>query len=567
MKIMMRRITFCILTVVVIGIQVYCAKQGFPPGGPVDKRPPFVVSTVPASNAVNVPLDTQIEIRFSEPVQKQSVEGAVFITPNPGRDMKYKWRGKRLRLRLPGQLRTNRTYVITIGTGVKDMRNNAMAKSFTLAFSTGADLDVCEIAGNVFGEGRVEGTQIWAFDLAENSMPDPSSQEPLYVTQAGAQGDYLFTNLATGRYRAFAVIDRDVNQTYDPEYDALGVASKDIELNEKALRVTDVNFKLAVRDTTKPTLVSAAATDRHHIDLKFSESLMPTGISDSLNYIIFAGMDTLRIIEVYLDERNPSYVHLVNAGQKDSVEYTVRVGEFCDLAGHALDTSGVTVSFQGIGVPDTTQPKIISITPPDSSIGIALDSPIEIFFSEPMDRASIETELTISDSLGNSVPGSFDWPNGVHMIFTADSAFKSLMAYSLSMPVDSVFDLFSNALSDTLFHKIFTTLNKDTLTEISGSVIDPDSSAQGDFFLTAKSVERGGAVYERQIPADGKYVFPNILPGIYRIELFRDEDGNGRYSYGEAVPFVPAERFYVYPDSIKVRSRWPNEGNDIFMPK
>ena len=57
-----------------------------------------------------------------------------------------------------------------------------------------------------------------------------------------------------------------------------------------------------------------------------------------------------------------------------------------------------------------------------------------------------------------------------------------------------------------------------------------------------------------------------LLPGHYFLDCFRDSDGNGRYSYGHTFPFVPAERFAVYPDTVVLRSRWPNEGNDIILP-
>jgi len=72
-------------------------------------------------------------------------------------------------------------------------------------------------------------------------------------------------------------------------------------------------------------------------------------------------------------------------------------------------------------------------------------------------------------------------------------------------------------------------------------------------------------LYNISIDEPGNYQFDHILPGIYVIKGFRDADSNGVYSYGQAIPFCPAERFFVYPDSIKVRSRWPNEGNTIIL--
>ena len=72
---------------------------------------------------------------------------------------------------------------------------------------------------------------------------------------------------------------------------------------------------------------------------------------------------------------------------------------------------------------------------------------------------------------------------------------------------------------------------------------------------------------KKQIILDkpGPYQFEKLFPGLYLIYGFRDRDGNGEYSYGKVIPYQPAERFFFFPDTIKTRSRWPNEGNDITL--
>jgi len=96
-------------------------------------------------------------------------------------------------------------------------------------------------------------------------------------------------------------------------------------------------------------------------------------------------------------------------------------------------------------------------------------------------------------------------------------------------------------------------------------VVDPDSTANGRIFLKAQQNAKDGQTYEMQLSEPGPYEFSGILPGTYSLEGFRDRDNNGEYSFGQAFPFQPAERFVVYPDTIKVRARWPNEGNDIVI--
>ena len=73
-----------------------CARQMPPPGGPIDRTPPVVVSTEPADAATDVPLDRRIRIEFSKGMDRRSVERAVFISPQPARAPQMRWDGKTL---------------------------------------------------------------------------------------------------------------------------------------------------------------------------------------------------------------------------------------------------------------------------------------------------------------------------------------------------------------------------------------------------------------------------------------------------------------------------------------
>jgi uncharacterized protein (DUF2141 family) len=128
-------------------------------------------------------------------------------------------------------------------------------------------------------------------------------------------------------------------------------------------------------------------------------------------------------------------------------------------------------------------------------------------------------------------------------------------------------DIFGNSIADSVFQKHVVTVNPDTFTAIMGSIQDRDTTAQGPFVLRAVSVKNRDRVWLYEITEDDNdYAFRDIMPGQYIIDVYRDEDENGRFSRGEPFPFQPAERFTVYPDTIEVRARWPNEGNNIQFP-
>jgi hypothetical protein len=550
--------------ILIIIIYIACARQGMPPGGPVDKKPPFIVSTIPKSDTTNVPLDTKIEIKFNEAVDPTSCEESIFITPFPGDDVKYKWRGSRLRIVLPQKLLPNRTYVIAIGAGTKDRRNNTMKDSFVLAFSTGPVLDKASVTGQVFADATTKGIHIWAYDLKDDAQPDPAKQFPLYITQTGETGNFRLANLAFGSYRIFAVADRELNNRYDAEYDLLGVAARDVQLSAETPDAYGLFIRTSVHDTTQPRLRAAVALDRNHLDLRFSEPMAANPPLTLDDIIITGSQDTLQIRDAYLDERSAAYLHIITEAQKADERYTVKIDNAMDLAGFSIPPDSNITAFTGSAKADSTKPQFLAVVPQDSAKFVPLNSKIEMLFSEKMDSRSVEKSLFVADTTGDTIAGRWSWKNGAHVIFTP-KALKAMTLYQVSLTCDSTLDAFANRLADTLVVKRFTTVNPDTLSEISGALTDSDTTDSGKFFLQAQS--KSGYVYDQWLENKGEYRFQNIMAGIYTLSAFRDRDGNGKFSYGEAWPFQPAERFYVFPDSIQVRSKWPNEGNNLVFPK
>ncbi len=541
-----------------------CAKQGFPPGGPVDRIRPEIIATLPKSDSTGVGIDTRVWIHFSEAVDHRTCEESIFITPLPTEPVHYKWRGSRLEIRFAEPLLENRTYVITVGTGTRDRRNLTMAASHTLAFSTGDSLDRGSIRGTVHADTPIEGTQVWAYDLETQADPDPGKIKPLYVTQCSALGSFNLDYLALGRYRIFAVADRDRSGTYDAERELIAVAPRDILLDAASPRLSGLVLRAALGDTTPPELAGATAPDRHHVSLRFSERLDKAGMEDRANYLIHTAADTLAVLEAFLDFRNAAYVHLLTAPQTAGASYMVHVKQGRDLAGFALVADSSSAVFTGSALDDSLKPYFIQAVPEDKSRNHPLDTPVTLIFSEAMDRLWCESAFVLQDTGKAAIRGRFTWPNAATLRFQPDSLLKPEQLYRVQVAEDSMRDRNGMRLADTLVTIAFHTLNPDTLTEISGSVVD-EASGAGKLYLRARAEK--GPVYEVWLENEGFYRFAAIMPGRYSIDFYRDEDGNGRFSHGIPFPWQPAERYAVYPDTIVVRSRWPNEGNDLRLPR
>lgn len=536
-----------------------CARQGFPPGGPADKTPPAVVHTNPKMDTTAVPLDSAVELLFSEAVDRRSCEESIFITPLPGDGVHYKWHGNKLLIIFPKGLAANRTYVITVGVGCKDRRNNPMTAPWSLAFSTGAQLDQGSIKGQLFSEPAIADAQIWAYDLQETPNPNPAQQAPLYITQTDSRGRFQLRYLSLSRFRIFAVQDRDRNSRYNAQSEAIAVANQDLLLTGERPAVSDLYLRMAVADTTPPRLVRASAPDQQHVDLQFSEKM---ALVDSV--LITGGPDTLAVLNHYIDFSNPAFLHLATAVQDANKSYTISALTGQDLTGHHLDSLRL-ITFKASALPDTMRPRYLTMSPRDSSRSVPWDAKIQIWFSKAMDQPRLVHHLAVTDTSASTVPGQISFAAANTLVFSPDKPWLENQQYKITLPVDSVTDRAGNRLADTLFVKKFITVDKDTLAEISGTISDDDSLASGRIFLQAQAA--GGQQYSLWLDTVGEYRFANVMPGSYQLSAWRDQDQNGQYSPGEPFPFQPAERFYVYPDTISVRSRWPNEGNDFSIVK
>ena len=99
-----------------------------------------------------------------------------------------------------------------------------------------------------------------------------------------------------------------------------------------------------------------------------------------------------------------------------------------------------------------------------------------------------------------------------------------------------------------------------------GTIFDKDTTAHGEIYITATQIKNPDVKYTTTLKKPGPYHIQSVLPGEYLMDAFRDENEDQHYSYGTPYPFIPSERFCFYPDTVKIRSRWPNEGNDLILP-
>ena len=144
----------------------------------------------------------------------------------------------------------NRTYVISIGTGLKDLRGgNAIQQPIVFAISTGSKIDNGKVSGTVYDfstgdspSDRFKNLIIGVY--SKNRLINPEKDIPDFITQVNQDGLFSFNNLPEGEFRMFAINDNDRNFLFDKNIDDISVLAGDIFIKD-TLPVIDVDFLMS----------------------------------------------------------------------------------------------------------------------------------------------------------------------------------------------------------------------------------------------------------------------------------------------------------------------------------
>ena len=101
----------------------------------VDMTAPLVDSVSPLDGAENVPLDTTINITFSEIMDHTSAESAFSISPSVNGN--FSWNGTTMIFTPDSPLAFNTIYTVTINTGATDIAGNNLVSNYVWSFNTG----------------------------------------------------------------------------------------------------------------------------------------------------------------------------------------------------------------------------------------------------------------------------------------------------------------------------------------------------------------------------------------------------------------------------------------------
>ena len=258
----------------VVAVSASCASQGQPPGGPEDRRPPVVISTVPDTFAMIEPGPGRIRIRFNERISERPQQGtlnnAVTISPRTG-EVRVSHQRDGLEVELQGGFRPGVVYRVTVEPVVADMFSNPMAVPYEWVFSTGPAFEENAVVGMAFD--RASGDAMTGASVVAMLADAPSADTVVHVARVDAEGIFAFRFMNAGRYTVTAFLDRDGDGNPQAT-EARGIATILLGSQNRA-DTTTLLIPVVQPDTTLPVLVSATVVDSTVVRVVFDDFLDP----------------------------------------------------------------------------------------------------------------------------------------------------------------------------------------------------------------------------------------------------------------------------------------------------
>lgn len=536
-----------VYSLVSLALLAACAQEITPTGGPKDEIPPKVVNTDPANERLNY-REGKVRFFFDEPVRKPDASKDIFISPFVSRpEVILSDNGKRLTIKINEELRPQTTYVITLN-GVRDLHeSNLMEEPYSLAFSTGDQLDSLTLQGVIRDAANqpVEEMLVLLFDADSVPGNEIYGKSPAYLSRSNSSGQFSFRFLRDTRYRLFGVKDADQSNSYNVPTEMIAIAQDSI------IRPW-VERDSAQGDSLLPLTSFLPDEDapRFKSPIWLGDSLFSLTLNEypDLRTTRFFTTDTSRLDTFPVDDWAiiPGAEPQLWLGMPGRQFWDLHIEGLQDSLGNRVD-SVLRISPSRVKLPE----KPLPVTP-----SLDLLRPAWTFMPyrpmRPDDRTYFAlTDTARSDSLRLLFPVNWTSEGLTQVIRPQDP--EGTQGVNLLLRVDGAFFFGpDSSAADTTFLFPLSWLKPDGYGTLSGSVI-PDSSYDGALVLQLLGPDGTKVVRTFR---DTTFAFERLLPGEYSFRVIYDEDGNGVWTPGSLTKFRMPERRKAVPGTITIRANW-----------
>ncbi len=406
-----------------------------------DTTPPTVTSITPANNASGQGQKTIVVITFSESIDLATISYknfALFADSKPldiGVGYSNDWRIVTLS---PGILPANSLIQVVVSHDVKDLAGNALA-DFQSTFTTIAAAN--NVRPTVVMQRPATGVASVPLNSVitlffDKQMDPASTTAAFHVSQNGVLFPGNAVVSGNGRVLTFTpsapftssalvqvflsntALDTLANQAYPYSSTFTTVAGPTaapvVTADFPSPAVVPLNPVIEIQ-YNKPIDAATVTSANAGLKTTLTEQNVPVTLS-------LRGDRTIRMIPVAPLDPDVSYNYYAGTGITDTTGVSP-----VNLFTHQF-TTGTTS--------DLAQPRVLTVTPPDTSIGVGVNAPVYLHFSEALNPLTVSVGATGSIQLtanGNPIaPASISFGSGQDVIITPYATFPDNTAITVT---------------------------------------------------------------------------------------------------------------------------------------
>ncbi|MCC6811658.1 MAG: Ig-like domain-containing protein [Deltaproteobacteria bacterium] len=374
--------------------------------------PPAVKNTLPGDGETNVATTTLITIVFAGAMDEATInERTIHLEDGTGGHVS--WRGGRTATFLPtGGLRKGATYTVVVGADVANDSGVRLGADFTFSFTTVAPEPTKDtLAPTVLSTTPAAAAE----DVAVNTLIHATLSENVASVPAGAfsVGGVPGTVAVNGATITFTPSAPLLHAT---TYKAtLSTAITDTSGNALAAKHEWLFTTEEAPDTSGPVLAQAAPEDGAHdvdlasiVALTFDEPVKATSVTSTSVRLEANGAS----VPVFRNTSGAKITLTPKATLTPGTVYTVIVTSAVrDLIGNAM--APLSITFTTVPPPDTVPPVVVSATPVNGAMAVAVNVAPAFVFNEALDPlTAVAANVTLKDAATSDVAFSVGYAAG-----------------------------------------------------------------------------------------------------------------------------------------------------------
>ena len=553
-----------------------CAQVAQPPGGKKDTIAPKLVESMPKFRQLNYQGKT-VELEFDEYINSENLQQKITITPQDSNTFIVKTLPLGIRLNFAKPFLPNTTYTIDFSDGIKDITERNIAKNTKVVFSTGPFIDSLSLEGNVVDDESRRPLLGFVVGLFASTDTLPINRKrPQYFARTDSNGNYRIENVKAGLYKVYGFDDKDLNLVNNTPGERVAFRDSVLNLNKSYTeRSADAVNMVAFRGYGKPRISRRERTDETlglelssgiaDYKIRFGKMVSSTAVSTSATATTATSTSAVSTSATPTKVTSTSFVPSVGDTLVSFLETPKMIRLYRPADRAADDTIHVVIMAED-SVGNVTElrervyfsplktkaknrtPLTVQITPP---AGEPIDRNLNftLVFNKPVFQYKTDLIIIGPDSTKpfKLTAENLNWSNNNSRLVIKRDANRT-----------------DGPLRDTLLFRLekgaFISVQGDTLARHSSRYIIAEDDSYGLIAGTVSPATVGTAgtkfivellddkyTVVRTAYGDTNYSFGRLKPGLYRVRLIIDSNGNKKRDIGNVQKGLQPERIIYAP--------------------